>query len=376
MDTDATNTSSNEAETAVRRTRVTPVHITFLKAGYYVYRVKEIGSLPEDGVMGDTPVKSVPGVDYDNNEYFMVFYVCNRVDASGNTVNGVYVRNITSYANTSGDETYKPNLTDIQNVTDNGGVAAGENTARVEDDGTISHTLGKVGVSNPTTPNRLEAFRMWSNYVTHDIILKNNVTGNLGDRNKAFEYTVTLTGLAGSGTYTIDGEALVTREVSTVEIDEVILGTKNSGSSFTATEEGNAILKVKLKDDDVLVINGLPLQAQYDINEAASDHVASYTVTSADDTDGEQTSVIVSASGTNQTQCEKALSTAVETVDRDDSTVTILFRNNRDLATITGVPGTSGMTYAGIAILLAAAAYLIVRRRRRAAAEAEAVFGL
>ena len=372
QDTTASNRDSAAgADTSTRRTRTTPVNITFSNAGYYVHKVKEEGSIPNNTSSDYTtaPVKNVKGVDYDNNEYFMVFYVCNKVDESGNTTDGVYVHSITSYTNESGSQAYKPNLTDIRGIPDNGGNAAGANTGSIGSDGVVRHNLGKVGASDPQTPNQLEAYRMWSGYVTHDLVLKKNVTGNLGDRSKLFEFTVTLTGLVNGGTYVTNEAAANGGATSNVVIDSVTAGTKNSGNSFTATAQGTATLVVKMADDGIFVINALPMTAQYAVSEAASDHAASYTVTSSNELTSGNTAVIGTASGTNGSTVQTALATGTETVDRYDDTVTIQYTNDRNLATITGVPGMDYMAAAAVLLLLAAAAAVIIRRRRAYAAE-------
>jgi hypothetical protein len=64
-----------------------------------------------------------------------------------------------------------------------------------------------------------------------------------------------------------------------------------------------------------------------------------------------------------------ALSTEVEFVDRYDGTVTIVYRNNRDLATLTGVAGLDYMVYAAALVILTMLAFFIVRRRREYAEE-------
>ena len=89
---------------------------------------------------------------------------------------------------------------------------------------------------------------------------------------------------------------------------------------------------VRLQDDEVLVLNALPVTANYAVNERASDHVASYTITS----DGEE-AVIAQTADENQRD-NTALATREETVDRPDQTVTIAYSNHRNLATPTGIP--------------------------------------
>ena len=107
-----------------RRTRVTDVSFRFSKAGYYMYKVEEAGSSPNGGT--DDPGnlrKDVAGVDYDDNTYYVVFYVCNKAATEdkevneygqgiqeGDTVDGVYVHTITSWTNESVTD-FKPDNT-------------------------------------------------------------------------------------------------------------------------------------------------------------------------------------------------------------------------------------------------------------------------
>lgn len=351
---------SEGTNTATQKARTTPVQIQFTKAGYYLYKMEEIESTDP----------ALASIDFDPNEYFMVFYVCNKVDANGNTIDGVYVHNITSWTNEEGSSQYQPNLTDIQNVTDNGGTASGTNGGSVtyNADGTVTiihDALGKVGVSPPATPNRLEAYRMWNGQSTRDIEIKKNVTGNLGDRTKQFEFTVTLAGLEPDQTYTTDTAAEYTGDSSSVAITSISSGTlSNENRSFTATASGTAVFLVKLTDDQVFVINDLPLTAQYTISEAASDHVASYAITSENENAAGTNASIANASAANNTS-DTLLATSTETIDRYDGTIVIKYTNNRDLATITGIAGLDYMVYIVALAMMALAAAAIIRRRRR-----------
>ena len=64
-----------------------------------------------------------------------------------------------------------------------------------------------------------------------------------------------------------------------------------------------------------------------------------------------------------------ALSTETEFVDRFDGTVTIIYRNNRDIATLTGIAGLDYAVYAAAVAALSAMALFIIRRRREYAEE-------
>ncbi len=326
-----------EKDSTTEKHRVTPVEISFDKAGYYLYRLTEAGS---------TPAK-VPGVTYDDHSYYVVVYVANRTDEAGNTLDGVYVHNITSYRNESGKDTYQPNLSDIAGVTDNNGTKAGENT---------EENLAKVGISEPGHPNVLEAYRFWNHGNTQDIVLQKNVTGNLGDRSKEFEFRISLTGLEPETSYTTGEAAADTKTVTSAGADLVRAekGTL-SGKNFVSDEQGCADLVVRLQDDEKLVLNGIPVSAKYRITEQSNDHIAAFQVKGSGKTPAIQTT-----SGKNEDP-NQALSTAEERVDLEDGTVTVNFTNHRNLAAVTGAPEIMGPA----ALLLIAFAGMMASRRRR-----------
>jgi hypothetical protein len=137
--------------------------------------------------------------------------------------------------------------------------------------------------------------------------------------------------------------------------------------------------KVNLKDDDILVINSLPRSASYQIKEQASDHVAQYNIVSTNTGTANRpvfTETGHTPGGNDAAHLGRAnadagadLSTEVEYVDRYDGTVIITFRNNRDIATLTGIAGIDYMVYAAVLAVLASGIALIVRRRREYAEE-------
>lgn len=429
-----------------RRTRVTDVSFNFTKAGYYMYKIEEAGSSPNGGIDSLSNLrKDVAGVDYDYNTYYVVFYVCNReatvsADANeygqgthaGDTVDGVYVHTITSWTNDNYSD-YRPDntmrasdgladaknwLNDLMQSEDvdskynteyfDGGHPADLNTGRVDNSSsgpsTVTHdNIGKVGISTPENPDYLEAYRMWNGQVTHDVVLKKNVTGNLGDLTKEFVFEVTLTGLEANQTYTTDVPAGSTEDgdldVGEATNDVTSAGVKMydmipasclapDGKSFTTDITGSVSFKVKLKDGEILVLNSLPLNASYQVTEQASDHVAQYNIVSTNKNEemaarsrkygnaavfmegghtpgGEGIEYL----GKANIDANTALSTEVEFVDRYDGTVTIVYRNNRDLATLTGVAGLDYMVYAAALVILTMLAFFIVRRRREYAEE-------
>ena len=321
---------SDQADTATVKNRFTDVPITFTTAGWYLYKITESSSTPA----------SVPGVTYDSHEYFICIYVCNNMDLNGNTIDGVYVHSMTAYRNTSGDDTYQPNLTDIANTGDNGGTAASQNT---------ESNLGKVGISTAASPNILNADNMWNTYTASDLVITNNVQGTLGDRSKAFEFTVTLSGLENSKAYQLSGDVL---------LDSITTGTYDSTTdTVTTNASGQAVFKVKLRDDEEITVEALNATSQYIVSEAASDHKPSYTIT-ADGSDA----VIATASDSKSTD-QQALATSLETVDAGDSDQTVAFQNVRDLAALTGTRTSMlALTVMLAVLLLAAAVYMVMRK--------------
>ena len=234
-----------ERDSDTKKSRVTPVKIKFRQAGYYLYKLTEEGSDPE----------KVPGVTYDDHSYFVAVYVTNKTDDAGNTEDGVYVHNITSYRNESGKENYQPNLSDISGITDNGGSDATEN---------VRENLAKVGTSDGEHPNRLEAYRFWNDAHVQDLVITNNVKGNLGDRNKAFEFQVKLSGLEPGTAYTTEEAAADTgdRTGDGVNVVRASMGTIQ-GKTLVSDDSGKAEFTVRLKDDEKIVLNGLPVSASY-----------------------------------------------------------------------------------------------------------------
>lgn len=430
------------ADTSTEKVRSTKAAVQFSKAGYYVYKIKEVGSTPNTSTTPNvqqnysSAKKDVKGVDYDDNEYFVIFYVAHKTATAadvaedptlsiGDTLNDVYVHSITSWTNSANTEwssngANKPTLTDIQNITDNGGRKFGPNEGSVNADGTVTHNTtdagnensGKVGGSantpdpeDPTkplptaysdAPNKLNAFRMWNRQVTHDVVITENVKGNLGDKSELFGYKVTITNLEAGQTYTAGvtgGIDATDGQKSTVNIkamakdptdpDKTIGNPTRSNDNitgFTSTDEGNgtgkATFYVYMKDGDSIVINSLPLGAEYTVEHLSSDHVTSYDITSSNKSD-ETKAVLENGNATSEgsnakvsdanTQSGKALEAKKQVVSRYDNTVTEAFVDTRTMATPTGIAvSLAALAIAGLAIGLGV---LLIRRRNDSVVE-------
>ena len=177
--------------------------------------------------------------------------------------------------------------------------------------------------------------------IFQDLKIQKNVSGNLGDLTKVFEYTAEFSDLVPGHAYTVEGD------------DE---------KTFNADNSGKATVPIRLKDDQKVTIKQLPKNAKYRITEAPSDHVAEYKVFSEDMAD--KGARIVKLEGSNGEDAAKALSTALETVDMFDGTVVVLWENNRDLATLTAVRSYLGIWAFALALVLTVTAALIIKSKR------------
>ena len=149
--------------------------------------------------------------------------------------------------------------------------------------------------------------------IFQNLKVQNNVSGNLGDLSKAFNYTAEFTGLEAGMPYTVEGY---------------------DSKVFNADQSGNAMIPLKLKSGKSVTIKQLPKGAKYRITEEPSDHVAEFRVFSEDMAD--KGANILKNYGSNE-DAAKGLSTEFEVVDLFDGTVVVRWENNRDLATITAV---------------------------------------
>ena len=97
-------------------------------------------------------------------------------------------------------------------------------------------------------------------YTTKDLTLEKQVTGNQGDRDKYFAFTVSITNAEAGTVYKVD---LANADASPT----VDGGEKTNAATLTATE-GRVNAIYYLKDDQSIVIRGLTKDTQYTITEA------------------------------------------------------------------------------------------------------------
>lgn len=114
-------------------------------------------------------------------------------------------------------------------------------------------------------------------YTTYDLTLTKTVTGNQGDRDKYFEFTVNIAGAVNGTVYTVD--------LSNADTSPSVDGTtKSNPASLTATE-GSVSGTYYLKSGQSIVIQGLTSETAYTITEtgySADGYTTTYAIDGGD----------------------------------------------------------------------------------------------
>jgi hypothetical protein len=291
--------------------------ITFPAPGWYMYKITENAG-------------SNPRASYDKSSYFVVCYVQYSED-TGYKVEVLYT---TAWHNRNGLSNHRPNLTDISTVTDNNGVPASD-IDDIPHTATEKSTFGKTAIGHQSVLVTFfnKEVREGEEIVKPplvDLYVTKNLKGSLGDIEKQFEYTATLSGLSANTTYSVENEGAV-----------AISGFNDELQSFTTDENGTAELAYKLSDDKGFIVSALPVNAVVNITEAASNHIPSYRVYNSQGTVKE-----------DSTYRGNSLSTGNITMSESEEMYIALFENGRDIAV------NSGIAERGIPIAIALAAVL------------------
>lgn len=123
------------------------------------------------------------------------------------------------------------------------------------------------GTEHPGTAAKSTGFT--NQYTTYDLTLEKQVTGNQGDREKYFEFTVNITGAVAGTKYTVvtDGNTYTP-----------------ANPTVLVAEDGSVSGTFYLKDDEKIVIQGLTSQTNYTITETSCEdegYTTSYVLDSA-----------------------------------------------------------------------------------------------
>lgn len=182
----------------------------------------------------------------------------------------------------------------------------------VTNDATTTRTLD-VYVENDTDGVKVAGYAMYSGtvdntnlssgksdgftneYATNALTLKKNVTGNQGDLDKYFAFTVTLTGNDGD-VYSVD----LTNAESSLTVD----GSGMTNAAALSVSNGSVASTYYLKNGQSIVIHGLNSDARYDIDEAdySNDgYATSYQIDSEASVNGHEMGVAKTMNDTGHT---------------------------------------------------------------------------
>lgn len=174
-------------------------------------------------------------------------------------------------------------------------------------------------------------------YATHKLTLEKQVTGNQGDRNKYFKFTVSITNAVEGTVYNVD----LTNADSNPNVND---GTTNS-NQLVATD-GTVTATYYLKDDQSITIKGLTGGTHYAITEES---YSSDGYTTANTVDG-------TASLQGDTTGEKTM---------DDSFHEVVFTNHKEGIVPTGILIETGpYILMGAVVIIGLVALLATSRRR------------
>ena len=203
-----------------------------------------------------------------------------------------------------------------------------ETTADLE----VKYCVLHDDTDNPNTAAKSEGFI--NEYDTSNLILEKQVTGNQGNRDKYFEFTVTISNAVPGTVYDVDLTGASWNS------------TPANPAKLTVESTGTVSGKFYLNDDDKIIIQGMTSDTEYTIEEA------DYT------TDGYSTSYVLDSSTSTTSNIIGA-----ETMGDKDHTVT--FTNNKQGTVPTGVLlETAPYIILGVVVIAGFVVLFATRRRR------------
>ena len=190
---------------------------------------------------------------------------------------------------------------------------------------------------HPSDDSSKKANGFTNTYATHNLTLEKQVTGNQGDRNKYFKFTVSITNAVKGTVYNVD----LTNADSNPNVND---GTTNS-NQLVATD-GTVTATYYLKNDQSITIKGLTGGTHYAITEES---YSSDGYTTANTVDG-------TASLQGDTTGEKTM---------DDSSHEVVFTNHKEGIVPTGILIETGpYILMGAVVIIGLVALLATSRRR------------
>lgn len=257
--------------------------VSFPKPGVYRYVITEVNSAED-------------GFTYATNSLYMDVYVIN--DTTDNTlkVNGYVLHKSTN----------------VPNNTDDG------------NNDTTEKTTGFV-----------------NEYTTNDLTISKTVTGNQGDKNEYFKFTVEIeTNTSNAGNkYSVD----LTNATSTaIDVEE---GTSHvNPAELTVGDDGKVTQVFYLKHNESIIIKGLTASTKYTVTETVAE-AEGYTTSNK----------------VNNVESSDEMTTGENNMSTDAS---VAFENNKQVNTPTGII-TTFAPYIIMVALAAFVAFFFLRRRTR-----------
>lgn len=336
-----TDDPANRVKTVEVETGDIFANVNYTKAGIYVYKVKEAAT-------GFTNTDSEI-MTYSQQEYTMYVYVANKDDGSGvyiQAVGTVYSKD--TAGKVTGDEGVDPEVgskvdpTPNPNPDDPKGEVDVDNSEMEFINDFVKRQGGDPDDPTPTDPTKQQ------------LAISKTVTGDYGDREKYFDFDVTLKSPLVSTATVYNGYVVdAGNNVVTSTENFATLGTDDKGAqfiAFTLNDDGVATQKIKLKHGQKLVFTDVEVGTHFQSVETATDE---YTE-----------SLVATMNGNVITGQPTALDSSLLIVG--ENTNSVAHDNKFEDITPTGIL-ISNLPF--ILLILAAAggitAYIIARNRRR-----------
>ena len=179
-----------------------------------------------------------------------------------------------------------------------------------------------------------------NDYDTHDLTVKNTVTGNQGSKDKYFKYDLVISDAVPGTVYHVDLSGADSVSGSTEATKDAYRGQSNP-ATVTVGSDGRGTASFYLQSGQEVIIQGLADGTKYSVTEDPEDYKPSTAVTG--DTDATKTDRVIRDEVTGIT------------ADTTDS-----FTNTRDGVIATGIALSA---FPGIAVIAAAAGAFVMTRR-------------
>ena len=216
----------------------------------------------------------------------------------------------------------------------------------------VSHYVLHEGLEDPAAQGEEKSDGFTNTYTTYDLTLAKTVTGNQGDRDKFFKFTVTISNAVPGTVYDVTIPTTDAPTQNDLEqgdsIDNVNLDKLTVGSAQAPETTGSVTATYYIKHNQSIVIQGLTSDTAYTITE--TDYSTDgYTTTFAIDSGSAVTS--------NATPSEN------NTMNSSDHTVT--FTNTKNGTVPTGILLETAPYLILGAVVVAGLVVLFATRRRR-----------